>query len=577
MNYLPIKLEKLRKHYNYSQANLASVLGVDVMDYMGFENGRKMLNYEQMKKLASFYHIDLIEIFRNSEEVTLHESGRSDTDTINIEYFIPKKTLLTLIKEHPLLSGGIFGLIVSVVVISLLVISNNKSRPYVSYADNTDRLAVSHTSLVYIDNLGAVKGAGDNSNGQISNLPSEKATKVQEGEDFTAVLLDDGTVLTTGLKNEDQNKVNKWNNIVDIAAGAKHLVAVDNKGEVYAVGENDKGQIDTNNFDNVKNVYAAAYGTIVLTDKGEIQYTGQFIGTSLLNKYSDIKDVETSEENIIILKEDGTCDYMASYDDPCYYNVTVWKNIVDVTCGDDYFAGLKEDGTIVIASKTYSDKDVANLMNIIAIDGVKEYLIAFDGENIYGLGDNTYHQFEKEESDKELLDSVTGIVVDYDANEVVVRFNDVEHATGYKVTLYIGENNKVEKEIKKGEKAIFTTEGLEDNNLYKVEVISLGDDEYQDSNPSRTDFIYLKEVEESTNKITIRNDVVGSNREDFEEYLRSVGVVNIGSSVNENSPCESGEEVVLEISGITPGSTYSEGELKARNVVYTYCKLNLDD
>ena len=45
--------------------------------------------------------------------------------------------------------------------------------------------------------------------------------------------------------------------------------------------------------------------------------------------------------------------------------------------------------------------------------------------------------------------------------------------------------------------------------------------------------------------------------------------------MDENTACEDGVETVLEISGITPGSTYTESELNARNIEYTYCKLNL--
>ena len=152
MNYLPQKLEKLRKHYNYSQSYLANVLKIDVVDYMGLENGRSILNYAQAKKLASLYHVNVLEILKNTDEVTLYDVGESDTDKINIEYFIPKKTLFSRIKEHPLLTGAVFGLIVAMVVGSMLV-SNNKNRPYVSYADNTDRLSVSDTSLIYIDKL----------------------------------------------------------------------------------------------------------------------------------------------------------------------------------------------------------------------------------------------------------------------------------------------------------------------------------------------------------------------------------------------------------------------------------------
>ena len=34
MNYLPVKLAKLRKHYNFSQNYIANVLGISVVDYM---------------------------------------------------------------------------------------------------------------------------------------------------------------------------------------------------------------------------------------------------------------------------------------------------------------------------------------------------------------------------------------------------------------------------------------------------------------------------------------------------------------------------------------------------------------
>ena len=93
MNKLPEKLTKLRKHYNYSQSYLAEVLGVDTLEYMNYENGSGMINYEQMKKLASLYHIDLVDVFRNSADVQLYEVNKANTDEINIEYFTAKETL----------------------------------------------------------------------------------------------------------------------------------------------------------------------------------------------------------------------------------------------------------------------------------------------------------------------------------------------------------------------------------------------------------------------------------------------------------------------------------------------------
>ena len=93
MNYLPSKLSKLRKHYNYSQSYLADVLKVDVITYMGYENGREMINYNQCKKLSSLYHISVYDMFLNSDEVELYDVYKVNTDEINIEYFITKKNI----------------------------------------------------------------------------------------------------------------------------------------------------------------------------------------------------------------------------------------------------------------------------------------------------------------------------------------------------------------------------------------------------------------------------------------------------------------------------------------------------
>ena len=81
MNKLPNKLARLRKHYNYSQAQVAEVLGINAVDYMAFENGSAVCNFEQCKKLASFYRINVIELFSNSSSVGLHNvKGPSGKD-----------------------------------------------------------------------------------------------------------------------------------------------------------------------------------------------------------------------------------------------------------------------------------------------------------------------------------------------------------------------------------------------------------------------------------------------------------------------------------------------------------------
>lgn len=578
MNYLPLKLEKLRKHYNYSQAYLADVLDIDVVEYMGIENGRSMLNYAQMKKLASLYHINVIEIFRNDAEVTLYDVANADTDKVNIEYFLPKKTLLTRAKEKPLLAGVIIGLVVAIIIGTTIGIANH-NRPYVSYADDRDRLAVSETSVVYIDNLGAVKGSGDNSNGQISNLTSEHATKVAEGLNFTVILLDDGTVTSTGLIENYQKEIDKWKNITDIAAGENHIVAVDHNGKVHYVGDNSKGQVDLDDFSNIKSIYCLPLATIGVDEDGEIYYTGSLVGTRTLKKYSNILDVDGNKDNLIILKNDGTCDYTASYDNSIYNKVLTWRNIIDVACGKDFFAGLTSDGKVEIASLSLNEDEVASWNKILAIDSGEDYLIAFDGSSLKGVGKNNYHQFESKETNLQTLPKVKNIIVDPDNDTVRVRFDEVTNAKEYDVTLIVDEETKIKKTIKNTTSVEFDTNVLTDNNLYEISIIAIGDNQvYGNSLESIQEFIYLKEVEEiSEEKVKIRTNLAGAYRKDFEDYLIGLGVSNeIIGEVDENYPCDGSIETVVEITGITPGATYTKTELNARNITYTYCKLVLE-
>lgn len=577
MNYLPRKLEKLRKHYNYSQTYLAEHLGVDVVEYMGYENGRSMISYSQMKKLASLYHINIVEIFKNSNDVTLYDVAEAHTDELNIEYFIPKKTFVSKLKEHPFIAGGFAGLIIAIVIVSIVLIGKNNA-PYVSIADNTDRLASSDTSIIYIDNVGAVKGSGDNSNGQISNLPSERATKVVEGSNYSIILLDDGTVLSFGLIDKYQKEISGWSDIVDIASGLNHVVAVDKNGRMHCVGDNTNGECNLDEFTDIKNIYATPTGTIGVSNGGKIYYTGLFVGTSKLKQYENILDVDASKDNLIILKEDGTCDYVASYDNSIYFDINRWNNIVDVACGKEFFAGLRQDGTVEIASLSLKEDTVKNWKDIIAISASEESLVSFNGTEIFGIGKNTYHQFPAEENNKQSLAQVKNIFVNYDSDNVYVSFDPVNNASEYEVRLILDGDSELIKKIANTTKTTFETTSLEDNHAYTISVVAIGSSIYDNSPESKTDFIFLKEKKEEVieEKIKIRSDLAGSSREAFESYLNGLNVTNIEAVQSENI-CEDGVEVVEEINGITPGSTYTTSELLSRKISYSYCKLVMEE
>ena len=174
MNKLPEKLTKLRKHYNYSQSYLAEVLDVDTLEYMNYENGSAMISYDQMKKLASLYHIDLVDVFRNSTDVELYEVNKANTDEINIEYFTAKRTWFDKVKEF-YEQNKIASTIIAILLVTILVLSivlKNTVRPFSLTRENINRLSVSQTTVIYIDDYSGVNGSGSNANGELSNLTS---------------------------------------------------------------------------------------------------------------------------------------------------------------------------------------------------------------------------------------------------------------------------------------------------------------------------------------------------------------------------------------------------------------------
>ncbi|MCI7221310.1 MAG: helix-turn-helix domain-containing protein, partial [Erysipelotrichaceae bacterium] len=68
---LPNKLIILRKHFNYSQQEIAKKLNVSINEYMAFENGNAMCSMEQIKQLADIFHISVDEMFVNSVDIEL--------------------------------------------------------------------------------------------------------------------------------------------------------------------------------------------------------------------------------------------------------------------------------------------------------------------------------------------------------------------------------------------------------------------------------------------------------------------------------------------------------------------------
>ncbi len=171
----------------------------------------------------------------------------------------------------------------------------------------------SHTLILKSD--GTVLAYGDNAYGQtagkatysdrvnVVKFPEEAASiiSVSAGDDFSVALDRNGNVYTwgnnrngeLGLGTTDFNRHNEptrvptLRNIVKIAAGAKHCIALDKDGYVYTWGNNTSGSLGTggtasvtipvqvNNVANVIDIAAGTDHSMVLTADGSVYTTGK--------------------------------------------------------------------------------------------------------------------------------------------------------------------------------------------------------------------------------------------------------------------------------------------------------------
>ena len=574
MNYIPVKLLKLRKHYGYSQDYLAKVLKIDVNEYMAYENGGKVPDHDKCLKLSKIYHINVDEIINNKDDkVTLHEIKKGNKD---INYFSNnqdiKTRIIKLIRRYPIKSGACLFLLLLIIIVCLIGINNDNT--YTLSFENINRLCASDTTIVYIDDKKAVYGKGNNDNKQISNLPSSGIIKVCESKNYTFVLDENGGVSFYPSNEELEKEISKLKNIVDIACGDEHFVALDNKGNVYALGNNDVGQCNVEDFENITKIFASKNGTILMDESGKLYSCGEFIGQSRLKNHSNILDIDVDDDNLLILNSNGEVEYESSNNK--FVGVYKWKDVVDVACGNIFAAGLKNDGTVYIES---DDEDIVDEVNkwtnIIAISSAGDCLVGYDGNNIYAVGDNEYLVSKKDKT--VTLPQVTNVNVEI--NETInVSFDKVQNALGYKISLIVPDVDTCTYEVSSNETVSFVTDNLVEGNEYEITISTIGDGKkYLDSAPLNVNFIYQKNDETSEDYyVTVDVDLYSMNADELEAYLKSIGITNIVKTAVE---CEDEKEgtVLPSVNGISSNQRYLKSELSKAMVSYNYCKIKEEE
>ena len=186
---------------------------------------------------------------------------------------------------------------------------------------------------------------------------------------------------------------------------------------------------------------------------------------------------------------------------------------------------------------------------------------------IYGVGNNSYGQFKKEELVKQRLDMVSDVEYTIDMDSISVQFKGVSNASGYLVSIDVGIG--VSRRIEKEEIVKFETANMTQGKNYTITIVSIGEGDYTDSDPYTLNFTYEKPEETYTFK-----EGENMSEEEYVNYLLSLGVSeeNIKAVEGAEDDICTGDVRTVTSSSLD-GKTLTRSELLSSEIEYTYCRI----
>lgn len=174
---------------------------------------------------------------------------------------------------------------------------NDSGQTDVSGYDDVTAISAGLKHVVMLHADGTVSGAGAGSAyGDLGSITG--AVAVAAGDNFTAVLLSDGSVKVSGSSDID---VSDWN-VVKIAAGSRHLIGLKADGSVVAAGDNSYDQCDVSGLTDIENIAAGEFHSAFLREDGVVLfkgYSGEYhaaegIGNLKFDNYLPVTDISVS-------------------------------------------------------------------------------------------------------------------------------------------------------------------------------------------------------------------------------------------------------------------------------------------
>lgn len=601
VNRLPEKLLLLRKHFGYSQQELADKMGVNVVEYMGWENGRSICNLAQFKRLSTIFQVSLDDMLKNDVDIPL--PSLSIDDSIQIPFMkgesseefnaVNEPIKETVAKSEPIYNtapiksvkevenkpskiikkidtkqttstkqkktgnktlmmvGAAIG-VVAIAVALMLFFNSNKDSGLNLKLSEYGRFAAAEKFTLYVQDSGSVITHGESVN--VSDFTDIIAVSARK--DFALGLKKDGTVVASGANGSGQLDIKDWKKIVDVAAGDKHSVGVTSEGKVLCVGDSNSKACEVSEWTDVKDVEAGNGFTIGIRTDGSIYVAGNVQNASRMMEQKNITSVAIGTNEVLFLSKNQTV-VSVPVSTAQISDVSIWKNITQVAAGNNFVAGLGTSGKVSIVTSDKELKDAVEKWTNIAVIGANTgYIAGFDTSGkMIGAGDNRYNQYViEDEPSTDTLEKVSNVTVSMDEQKIKLSWDKTEGADYYLVSI----NTDPVYNAKNVENTLTIDQSkFVDGRKYVISITACSNtDENLNSEVYTVDFTYMKATPSPTPTPSYTLTIKYQYSDGTSAYPSYTQTLDAGASYSIPSP---------DITGYTPTIKVVEGKMGESN------------
>ena len=231
--------------------------------------------------------------------------------------------------------------------------------------------AAGGSHAVFVREDGTVVSCGSNTFGQRNLSEWSRIAAVAAGDNFTAGLRENGTVLVAG-ELEGKDDVERWENVTAISASDEHLLGLTADGKILAnidysgmdAGEN----TDFTEWENIRAISAGLYVMAALTEDGRVLTVG-FDGwtPAEISGWEDVTALVCSQRIVYGLTEDGSVKSADMWSNQPPYEriegIETLQNLVQIGADITSVYGVTADGKPCLAGQEYETQEAAEIFS----------------------------------------------------------------------------------------------------------------------------------------------------------------------------------------------------------------------